>query len=114
MIAVIQRTYHPAEVKVAGKIIGKIAKGLVILLGVNKGDEEKDAQILAEKIINLRIFNDENEKMNHSLKDIQGEAMIISQFTLSETANGVVVRDLTMQKNHNGPKNYTNIFKHYS
>ena len=83
MIAVIQRTYAPAEVRVAGEVIGKISKGLVILLGVNKGDVEKDAQILADKIINLRIFNDDNKKMNLSLKDIGGEALIISQFTLS-------------------------------
>jgi len=83
MIAVIQRTYSSAEVRVDGKVVGKISKGLVILLGVNKGDDEKDAQILVDKIINLRIFNDENEKMNLSLKDINGEALIISQFTLS-------------------------------
>ncbi|MBN2279803.1 MAG: D-tyrosyl-tRNA(Tyr) deacylase [Candidatus Marinimicrobia bacterium] len=83
MIAVIQRTYSPAEVRVDHKTIGQISKGLVILLGVNKGDDEKDAQILADKIIHLRIFNDENEKMNISLKDLGGEALIISQFTLS-------------------------------
>ena len=83
MIAVIQRTYSPAEVRVGNSVIGKISKGLVILLGVNKGDDEKDAQVLAEKIINLRIFKDENEKMNLSLKDMDGEALIISQFTLS-------------------------------
>jgi len=83
MIAVIQRTYSSAEVRVDGEVVGKISKGLVILLGVNKGDDEKDAQILVDKIINLRIFNDENEKMNLSLKDINGEALIISQFTLS-------------------------------
>lgn len=83
MIAVIQRTYSKAEARVNNKVVGKISKGLVILLGINKGDNEKDAEILANKIINLRIFNDENEKMNRSLLDINGEALIISQFTLS-------------------------------
>ncbi len=83
MIAVIQRTYSPAEVCVENNIIGKISKGLVILIGVNKGDDETDAEILANKIVNLRIFNDKNEKMNLSLIDINGEALIISQFTLS-------------------------------
>ena len=83
MIAVIQRTYTPAEVRVKNEIVGKISKGLVILLGVNKGGNENDAKILADKIINLRIFNDEKEKMNLSLKDIDGEVLIISQFTLS-------------------------------
>ena len=83
MIAVIQRTYQPAEVRVHSKSIGKISKGLVILLGVNKGDDEEDAKKLAGKIVNLRIFDDDQGKMNRSLLNIDGEALIISQFTLS-------------------------------
>ena len=83
MIAVIQRTYSEAKVIVEDKIIGKIDKGLVILLGVNKGDDEQDAEKLAEKIVNLRIFNDDNGKMNLSLNDIGGQTLVISQFTLS-------------------------------
>lgn len=83
MIAVIQRTYSEAKVIVKNNVIGQISKGLVILLGVNKGDDEHDAEKLAEKIVNLRIFNDEKGKMNLSLKDINAEALIISQFTLS-------------------------------
>jgi len=83
MIAVIQRTYSVAKVIVNDIVVGQISKGLVILLGVNKGDTELDAEKLTEKIVNLRIFNDENKKMNLSLKDIKGEALIISQFTLS-------------------------------
>jgi D-aminoacyl-tRNA deacylase len=60
----------------------KIDKGLVILLGIKTGDTEKDVNFLADKCGNLRIFADENEKMNLSVKDINGEALIISQFTL--------------------------------
>ncbi len=83
MIAVIQRTYSGAEVRVENKVTGKIKKGLVILLGINKGDSETDAKILVDKIINLRIFNDNAGKMNRSLMSIDGETLIISQFTLS-------------------------------
>jgi D-tyrosyl-tRNA(Tyr) deacylase len=83
MIAVIQRTNTPATVAVDHEIVGKISRGLVILLGVNKGDTEKDAQLLAKKILHLRIFSDEMGKMNLSLKTVSGEALIISQFTLS-------------------------------
>lgn len=67
---------------VSGNTIGSIENGLVILLGVQKDDAEADADYLAEKIANLRIFNDENEKMNLSIQDVKGSALIISQFTL--------------------------------
>jgi D-tyrosyl-tRNA(Tyr) deacylase len=60
----------------------KIGRGIVILLGIKSGDTEKDVNFLADKCSNLRIFNDENDKMNLSLKDVKGEALIISQFTL--------------------------------
>lgn len=81
MKAVIQRVKN-ANVKVDGKIVGECAEGLMILLGVAEGDSEEDARLLATKICNLRIFNDENDKMNLSVKSIDGEALVISQFTL--------------------------------
>ena len=67
---------------VSGNTIGSIENGLVILLGVQKDDAEADADYLAEKIANIRIFNDENEKMNLSIQDVKGSALVISQFTL--------------------------------
>ena len=81
MKAVLQRVKN-ASVAVDGKITGECAEGLMILLGVAKGDTESDAEILATKICNLRIFTDENDKMNLSVKNIDGEALVISQFTL--------------------------------
>jgi len=82
MIAIIQRVSY-SSVKVEGKIVGEISKGLNILLGVKKGDDSFDITKLVNKIINLRIFQDENQKMNLSLLDINGQALIISQFTLA-------------------------------
>ncbi|WP_421715419.1 D-aminoacyl-tRNA deacylase [Arcobacter arenosus] len=82
MIAVIQRVSY-SSVKVDDKIVGEINKGLNILLGVKKGDTSEDIKKLVNKIVNLRIFQDENDKMNLSLLDVQGEALIISQFTLA-------------------------------
>jgi|TARA_B110000495_G_scaffold15337_1_gene10993 D-tyrosyl-tRNA(Tyr) deacylase len=81
MIAVIQRCSR-GKVTVSQKIIGKIDHGLVILLGVQKDDSEIDADFLVNKISGLRIFADENDKMNLSIKDITGSALVISQFTL--------------------------------
>ena len=81
MKAVIQRVTR-AWVKVDGKIVGQIRTGLVILLGVAKGDTEKDVTYLCEKIPALRIFNDEQGKMNRSLAEIAGGVLAISQFTL--------------------------------
>lgn len=78
---VIQRVKF-ARVSVDGKIIGEIDKGLLILLGVTHDDSEKEMKWLANKTKNLRIFEDEEEKMNLSLEDIKGKALIISQFTL--------------------------------
>lgn len=81
MKAVLQRVKR-ASVSVDGQIVGECAEGLMILLGVANGDTEEDARLLATKICNLRIFSDENDKMNLSVKNIDGEALVISQFTL--------------------------------
>ena len=81
MKAVLQRVKN-ASVAVDGEIVGECGEGLMILLGVAQGDTEDDARLLAAKICNLRIFTDENDKMNLSVKDIDGEALVISQFTL--------------------------------
>ena len=88
MIAVIQRA-KSGSVTVNEKIIGKIDYGFVILLGVCNTDEERDADYLAHKIAFLRLFNDENEKMNFSIQDVGGSALVISQFTLcGDTSKG--------------------------
>jgi len=79
--AVIQRVKH-ANVKVENKVIGKINNGLVVLLGVAHEDTEADAEALVEKLIHLRIFEDEANKMNQSLLDIEGSILSVSQFTL--------------------------------
>ncbi|RUA34152.1 MAG: D-tyrosyl-tRNA(Tyr) deacylase [Bacteroidetes bacterium] len=81
MIAVIQRTLE-ASVTIENTIRGEIKKGLVILLGIEDADNEEDIDWLTRKIINMRIFNDENGVMNKSLLDIEGEILLISQFTL--------------------------------
>ncbi len=81
MRAVVQRA-KKGSVEIEEKEIGKIEKGLVILLGVGQNDTEKDAEYLAEKIVNLRIFEDKEGKMNLSVKDINGQILVISQFTL--------------------------------
>lgn len=81
MRAVVQRVTE-GDVTVGEEITGSIGKGYVVLLGVEDTDTEKDAQYLAEKITGLRIFEDEDEKMNLSLKDVGGQMLVISQFTL--------------------------------
>ena len=81
MIAVIQRVKR-AEVIADGTLTGKIGKGLYILLGVEKNDTAEDAIALAEKILKLRIFSDDNGKMNLSVTDIGGEVLSVSNFTL--------------------------------
>ena len=81
MIAVIQRVQN-SSVSIDGNINGECSHGLMILLGVAKGDTEEDARLLAAKISKLRIFCDENGKMNLSVKDIDGEVLVVSQFTL--------------------------------
>ena len=81
MTAVIQRVIN-ANVKINNSEERSISNGLVILLGIHKDDTEQDISYLVDKIIGLRIFNDDNDKMNYSLLDIDGSVLIISQFTL--------------------------------
>ncbi len=88
MIAVLQRVSSGAVI-VKNQIIGQIDDGLVILLGVMNDDEEGDSQFLADKISGLRIFNDEKDKMNLSIKEVNGSALVVSQFTLcADTRKG--------------------------
>ncbi|MCC3216837.1 D-tyrosyl-tRNA(Tyr) deacylase [Chryseobacterium sp. X308] len=81
MKIVIQRVSE-ANVKVDGKIVGQIGKGLMLLTGIDENDEKADADWLVQKVLNLRIFGDEDDKLNLSVKDISGEILCISQFTL--------------------------------
>jgi len=81
MRAVIQKVTH-AEVVVEGETVGKIKDGYMVLLGAENGDTEADARYCAEKIAGLRVFEDENDKMNLSLADVGGSVLLVSQFTL--------------------------------
>jgi D-tyrosyl-tRNA(Tyr) deacylase len=81
MRAVVQRVSR-AKVSVGEDVTGEIGKGFLVLLGVSVRDAEKDAGYLVEKILNLRVFEDAEEKMNLSLLDIEGELLVVSQFTL--------------------------------
>lgn len=78
---VIQRVKN-AKVEVNNQIVGNIKKGFVVLIGIKQDDTKKEADYLVKKLINLRVFEDENNKMNLALKDIGGELLLISQFTL--------------------------------
>ena len=81
MKLVIQRVAN-ASVEVDNEIVGKIGQGFLVLFGAGEGDTKEQADFLAEKLCNLRIFRDENDKMNLSIKDIGGELLVVSQFTL--------------------------------
>jgi len=81
MVAIVQRCTK-ASVMIENKIISEIDSGLVVLLGICRGDEKKDVHYIAKKIIALRIFSDLNHKMNLSIKDIKGSILVVSQFTL--------------------------------
>jgi D-tyrosyl-tRNA(Tyr) deacylase len=81
MRAVVQRVSE-ASVTVESRVVGKIGPGLLVLLGVGNGDAETDAEMLAEKVVNLRVFPDEAGAMNRSLLDVKGELLVVSQFTL--------------------------------
>ena len=82
MQGLIQRVTH-ASVAIEQQVVGEIKQGIVLLLGIKKEDDERVADKLLHKVSNYRIFSDEHDKMNLSLKDIQGELLVISQFTLA-------------------------------
>ena len=81
MKLVVQRVAF-SDVKVDGEVVGKIDKGFMVLLGVTHTDTKENADFLAKKLCNLRVFEDENEKMNLSILDVKGEMLVVSQFTL--------------------------------
>ena len=81
MRVVVQRVKH-ASVTINGTVNGKINNGFLVLLGIQSTDSKQDVDYLVKKVTNLRIFSDENDKMNLSLKDVNGELLIVSQFTL--------------------------------
>ena len=88
MKALLQRVTG-ASVSVAGEVVGRIGRGLVVFVGVANGDTEKDAQYLAQRTVNLRIFSDEAGRFNLSALDIKGELLVVSQFTLlADTKKG--------------------------
>ena len=87
MKIVVQRLKN-ASVEVEGKTVGKIEKGFLVLLGVTHSDTKEKAEYLAKKLCKLRIFTDENDKMNLSLKDVGGKLLIVSQFTLYADCSG--------------------------
>ncbi len=88
MKAVIQRVTH-AKVTVEGEVVGEIGKGFLVLLGVMQGDTETEMKLLAKKTAEIRIFTDENDKMNLSLAQVEGEVLVVSQFTLcADTSHG--------------------------
>ena len=86
MRLVIQRVAH-ASVTIDNKVNGKIGKGFLVLIGISPSDTKEDADFLVRKLVNLRVFEDENEKMNLALKDVNGELLLISQFTLYANTN---------------------------
>ncbi len=81
MRALLQRVSH-ASVTVDGKVVGQIGQGLLVLLGVGQGDSQVQVKTLTDKIVHLRIFGDDEGKMNRSLLDVGGEVLVVSQFTL--------------------------------
>lgn len=86
MKAVVQRVAE-ANVDIDGRIYSSIRRGLLVLLGIEKGDTEKESEYLSKKIVDLRIFPDKEDKMNLSVRDIEGEILLISQFTLCTDRN---------------------------
>lgn len=88
MIALIQRVKQ-AKVEVSGQVVGEISQGILVLLGVEKNDDQVKAKKLSQKVLNYRIFSDENDKMNLNVQQVQGALLIVSQFTLvADTQSG--------------------------
>jgi D-aminoacyl-tRNA deacylase len=87
MRILIQRVKQ-GKVTIEGKIVGQISQGYVVLFGVKEGDSEKEVDLLAEKLVNLRVMSDEAEKMNRSILVINGEVLVVSQFTLYADCKG--------------------------
>lgn len=109
MKTVIQRVTN-ANVKVDNEIVGEIKQGLVVLLGVSDDDTEETVKQMVKKIVNLRIFSDENAKMNLSIKDIKGEFLVISQFTLyADCAKG----NRPSFSNAGKPEHANKLYKHF-
>lgn len=109
MKTVIQRVTN-ANVKVDNEIVGEIKQGLVVLLGVSDDDTEETVKQMVKKIVNLRIFSDENGKMNLSIKDINGELLVISQFTLyADCAKG----NRPSFSNAGKPEHANKLYKHF-
>jgi D-tyrosyl-tRNA(Tyr) deacylase len=88
VIGLLQRVTH-ARVEVEGKVVGEIGRGLLVFIGVEKGDAEAEAERLLDRLLDYRVFPDEKGKMNRSLRDIQGGLLLVPQFTLvADTHNG--------------------------
>jgi len=86
-VKIVLQRCKQAKVTAEGKLTGSIGKGFVLLVGITHEDTEKEAEWLADKIVNLRVFEDEDRKMNQSLKDVGGEILSVSQFTLYADCN---------------------------
>lgn len=86
MIALIQRVSE-ASVRVDGLVVGQIKQGLLVFLGVEKGDDEQKAHRLHEKVLGYRVFEDEQGKMNLNVQQVEGELLVVSQFTLAAQTN---------------------------
>lgn len=110
MRAVIQRVKY-SKVYINKKIVSTINKGFLVLLGIEKDDNDLDIDYLIRKISNLRIFDDENGKLNLSLKDVQGEIMVISQFTLFGNVKNGFRPDFTRAEKGERAKNLYDTFK---
>lgn len=108
MKVIVQRAVD-ASVKVNEKIVGSIPKGIVLLVGFTDGDNEETIKKMASKIINLRIFEDDNGKMNLALKDVNGQILSISQFTLYATLDGRRP-SFTKALNYNAAKDLYEVF----
>ena len=109
MRAVVQRVLS-SSVSVDGKIVGQIGKGFNVLLGVGQGDGQKQVEWLAEKIAHLRIFEDENAKMNLALTDVNGSALVISQFTLYADCKRGNRPSFTEAMNYNDATDFYNVY----